>query len=137
GIELVAGGTFLLRYRLPRGTRLRSWRIDRSPQEVRIRVGEHSPAPWFELSRSSNVSITWGASHHQPRVLGAGVLRSPGRASGRGIYTGKHDHPWPALGPYSEGGQTWSISRKPSSGRASAPAGFCRREPQFSLILLA
>src|SRR5262249_55904076 len=35
------------------------------------------------------------------------------------------------------GGQTWSISRKPSSGRASAPAGFWRRELEFSLIILA
>src|SRR5437867_8051267 len=28
---------------------------------------------------SSNVSITWGARHHEPRILGAGVLRSHGR----------------------------------------------------------
>src|SRR2546425_8423886 len=27
--------------------------------------------PWFEPLLSSNVWITWGASHHQPRVFGA------------------------------------------------------------------
>ncbi len=71
-----------------------------SPRRSKVRtkpgsnvwVGVHARAPWFEPLRSSNVSITWGASHHQPRVLGAGVLRSPGRSEcGRGSCFSRHD----------------------------------------------
>src|SRR2546427_12955668 len=42
------------------------------------------PPPWFELFLSPNISITWGARRHKTRVARVAVMRSPGRARGRG-----------------------------------------------------
>ena len=34
--------------------------------------------------------VVWGARHHQPRVVGAGIPRSPGRKRGRGSRSSRH-----------------------------------------------
>jgi len=47
--------------------------------------------PWFEPILSSNGSITWGAKHHRARVNRVVFSGSPGRASGRGSRSSRHD----------------------------------------------
>src|SRR5437867_6099146 len=98
-----------------------SVRVTRTESDVAVAVGVRSAAPGrrdrgddspalrllTRPSPSSKEIVAWGVRHHQPRVVGARVLRSRGRDSGRGSHDSRHRPTWDFASICLPGPLTW------------------------------